>query len=236
MTGLAAGSTRSRMTRCRSGDTGSATLCRASAVTRTLSTFPLKSRNSIWDGDVGTCATLMFFAQRRKPMKHARKTALAASAFTCAALLSFGWSEQGGISLSVEIAQARGGRPLAPMSGAGVARRHNRRAVSGARVASARAAAVGTAAAIGTAGAVAATSPNWGWGGNPYQTGTGYYAGGPYYGGSVQGGRAAYYGGYPSAAWGGVSSGDRDLYFRNLHDSGYDKKGDFNANGTIRTQ
>src|ERR1700741_3577661 len=125
----------------------------------------------------------MFFAQRRKPMKHARKTALAASAFTCAALLSFGWSEQGGVSLSIESAQARVGRPLTPVSAAGVARRQNRRAADGygdgAGVAGA--AAVGTAAAIGTAGAVAATSPNWGWGGNPYQTGTGYYAGGPYY-------------------------------------------------------
>ena len=53
-------------------------------------------------------------------MKHARKTALAASAFTCAALLSFGWSEQGGISLSIESAQARVGRPLTPVSVAGV--------------------------------------------------------------------------------------------------------------------
>ena len=163
-------------------------------------------------------------------MKHARKTALAASAFTCAALLSFGWSEQGGISLSIESAQARVGRPLTPVSVAGVARRQTRRAVYGAGVVGAG------AAAVGTAGAVAATSPNWGWGGNPYQTGTGYYAGGPYYGGSVRGARAAYYGGYPSAAWGGVSSSDRDLYFRNLRDSGYDKKGDFNPNGTLRTQ
>src|SRR6202158_6574302 len=120
-------------------------------------------------GDVGTCATLMFFAQRRKPMKHARKTALAASAFTCAALLSFGWSEQGGISLSIESAQARVGRPLTPVSVAGVARRHNRRAVYGAGVVGAGAAAVGTAAAIGTAAAVGATSP--------YYTGAGYYAG-----------------------------------------------------------
>src|SRR5438105_5047635 len=119
-------------------------------------------------------------------MKHARKTALAASAFTCAALLSFGWSEQGGISLSIESAQARVGRPLTPVSVAGVARRHNRRAVYGAGVVGAG------AAAVGTAGAVAATSPNWGWGGNPYQTGTGYYAGGPYYGGNVRGARAAY--------------------------------------------
>ena len=91
------------------------------------------------------------------------------------------------------------------------------------------------AAAIGTAGAVAATSPNWGWGGNPYQTGTGYYAGGPYYGGNVRGARAAYYGG-PSAAWGGVSSSDRAQYIKNLHDSGYNPKDNFNANGTVKTQ
>src|SRR5258708_9677031 len=108
-------------------------------------------------------------------MKHARKTALAASAFTCAALLSFGWSEQGGISLSIESAQARVGRPLTPVSVAGVARRQTRRAVYGAGVVGAGAAAVGTAAAIGTAGAGAAPSPNSGWGGS---------AGGPYYGGS----------------------------------------------------
>jgi hypothetical protein len=185
---------------------------------------------------------------------------IAASTFACAALLSFGWSEQGGISLSVESAQARVGRPLTPVSVAGVARRQTRRAVYGAggTVGMGRygggpndrgglvggddpgtyagAAAVGTAAAIGTAGAVAATSPNWGWGGNPYQTGTGYYAGGPYYGGSVRGARAAYYGGYPSAAWGGVSSSDRAQYIKNLHDSGYNPKDNFNANGTIKTQ
>jgi len=169
-------------------------------------------------------------------MKHARKTVLAASAFTCAAVLSFGWSEQGGISLSIESAQARVGRPLTPMSAAGVARRQTRRAVYGAGVAGAGAAAVGTAAAIGTAGAVAATSPMWGWGGTPYQTGTGYYAGGPYYGANVRGARAAYYGGHPSAAWGGVSDSDRTQYIKNLRDSGYDPKNNFNANGTIKTQ
>src|ERR1700686_5282669 len=102
--------------------------------------------------------------------------AIAASTFACAALLSFGWSEQRGLSLSVESAQARVGRPLTPVSVAGVARRQNRRAVYGAGAIGAGAAAVGTAAAIGTAGAVAATSPNWGWGGNPYRTG--YNAGG----------------------------------------------------------
>jgi hypothetical protein len=40
----------------------------------------------------------------------------------------------------------------------------------------------------------------------------------------------------PVISPGGLSSGDRDLYFRNLRDSGYDKKKDFNPSGTIRTQ
>jgi hypothetical protein len=168
-----------------------------------------------------------------------KKIALTGSTLVAATLFSFGWSEQSGVSLSIDNAEARIGRPLTPVSVAGVARRHNRRAAYGAGVVGvgAGAAAVGTAAAIGTAGAIAATSPGWGWGGNPYQTGAGYYAGGPYYGASVRGASAAYYGGgYPSAAWGGLSSSDRDLFYRNLHDSGYDKKGDFNTNGTIRTQ
>jgi hypothetical protein len=165
-----------------------------------------------------------------------KKITLACSTLVAATLFSFGWSEQSGVSLSIDKAEARIGRPLTPMSVAGVARRQTRRAVYGAGVVGAGAAAVGTAAAIGTAGAIAATSPNWGWGGSPYQTGTGYYAGGPYYGGGIRGANAAYYGGYPSAAWGGVSNSDRDLFFRNLHDSGYDKKQDFNSNGTVRTQ
>ena len=92
---------------------------------------------------------------------------IAASTFACAALLSFGWSEQRGISLSVESAQARVGRPLSPVSVAGVARRHTRRAVYGGGYG---AGVVGAGAvAAGTAAAVAATSPGWGWGG----TGTG---------------------------------------------------------------
>jgi hypothetical protein len=148
------------------------------------------------------------------------KVAIAASTFACAALLSFGWSEERGISLSVENAQARVGRPLTPVSAAGVARRHTRRAVYGAGVVGAGAAAVGTAAAIGTAAAVGATSP--------YYTGAGYYAGGPYYGGPVRGAGAAYYG--------GASNSDRVTYIKNLHDSGYDPKNNFNANGTLKTQ
>ena len=165
-----------------------------------------------------------------------KKITLAGSTLVAATLFSFGWSEQSGVSLSIDKADARVGRPLTPVSVAGVARRQNRRAAYGAGVVGAGAAAVGTAAAIGTAGAVAATSPNWGWGGNPYQTGTGYYAGGPYYGGSVVGARAAYYGGQPSAAWGGVSSSDRDLYSRNLRDSGYDTKKNRNSFGNVATQ
>jgi hypothetical protein len=35
---------------------------------------------------------------------------------------------------------------------------------------------------------------------------------------------------------GGVSSGDRDLYSRNLRDSGYDTKKNFNASGNLATQ
>jgi hypothetical protein len=100
-----------------------------------------------------------------------RKFTLAASTFVVAALLSFGWSEQSGFSLSVEKAEARVGRPLTPVSVAGVARRHYRRA------------------AIGTAAAVGATA--WG---------AGYYAGGPYSNGTVRGAQAAYYSGSPLAS------------------------------------
>ncbi|SIO46956.1 hypothetical protein SAMN05443247_05802 [Bradyrhizobium erythrophlei] len=43
-----------------------------------------------------------------------RTFAIATFAFACATLLSFSWSEQSGVSLSVESAQARIGRPLPP--------------------------------------------------------------------------------------------------------------------------
>jgi len=106
-----------------------------------------------------------------------RTIAIATSAFACATLVSFSWSEQRGVSLSVESAQARVGRPLTPVSVAGVARRQNRRAayrydaagmagpmaVDYAGISAAEAGAVG-----------AATS-------GPYAGGS--YAGGPYYGG-----------------------------------------------------
>jgi hypothetical protein len=35
---------------------------------------------------------------------------------------------------------------------------------------------------------------------------------------------------------GGVSGADRELYFRNLRESGYNPKDNFNANGTLKTQ
>jgi hypothetical protein len=88
-----------------------------------------------------------------------KKIAIATTTFTCATLFSVGWSEQRGVSLSIESAQARVGRPLTPVSVAGVARRNYRRAAHGygAGVVGAGVA----AATIGTA-AVAATSP-WGY-------------------------------------------------------------------------
>ena len=113
-----------------------------------------------------------------------RNVALAASTFTCAMLLSFNWSEQGGASLSTESAQARVGRPLTPVSVAGVARRQNRRAAYG-YGAGVVGAGVG-AAAVGTAAAVAATQPwNWGGTGRPY-AGSGALAANAYYGGPIE--------------------------------------------------
>jgi hypothetical protein len=56
---------------------------------------------------------------------------LATSVLAVAALVSPGWSSSGGLSLSIDSAQARVGRPLTPVSVAGVARRTTRRAVVG---------------------------------------------------------------------------------------------------------
>ena len=77
------------------------------------------------------------------------KTINVKRAFLIAAVFAFGtlgsvtWSPNSGLSLSVESAEARVGRPATPGSVAGVARRQTRRAVVGG-------AAVGAAAA-GTA-------------------------------------------------------------------------------------
>jgi hypothetical protein len=138
------------------------------------------------------------------------KLAIAGSTVACAALFSFSWSEQRGVSLSVESAQARVGRPLTPLSGAGVARRHYRRS---AYRAGAVGAGVAGAAAVGTAAAVAATSPNWGWGNN-WGGGGGWggnwggnwgWGGSPYYtnGGTYTAGGypVGYYGGYANRSY-----------------------------------
>jgi len=103
-------------------------------------------------------------------MKQVRlgKTAIAISVFACATLLSVNWTEQKGVSLSVESAQARVGRPLTPVSVAGVARRQGRRAAVGAAAVGAGVAgAAVVGAGIATAGYYGAPAPYYGSGG-PY--------------------------------------------------------------------
>jgi len=102
------------------------------------------------------------------------KLAIAGSTVVCAALLSFGWSEQRGVSLSVESAQARVGRPLTPVSVAGVARRQNRRAAYSGYYGGGQYAANPNNAGglVGGDDPGTAPSPRWGWGG-----GSGYSGG-----------------------------------------------------------
>ena len=68
-----------------------------------------------------------------------KRALLATAILALGSLASISWSPSEGLSVAVETAQARVGRPLTPVSVAGVARRHTRRAVVGA-------AAVGAAA------------------------------------------------------------------------------------------
>jgi hypothetical protein len=98
------------------------------------------------------------------------KAAIAVSAFACTIMLSFDWTEQKGVSLSVESAQARVGRPLTPVSVAGVARRQGRRAAIGAAAVGA-----GVVGGVAAAGYYGATAPYYGSGG-PYA----YYGGQDY--------------------------------------------------------
>jgi hypothetical protein len=74
---------------------------------------------------------------------NAKRMLLVAAVFAFGSLGSVERSKDSGLSLSIESAEARVGRPLTPVSAAGVARRTTRRAVVGG-------AAVGAAAA-GTA-------------------------------------------------------------------------------------
>src|SRR6478672_10182309 len=129
------------------------------------------------------------------------KTAIAVSVVACATLLSFGWSEQRGVSLSIDSAQARVGRPLTPVSVAGVARRQDRRAAYGYGAGAVGAGVAAGAAVVGTAAAVAASQP-WGgpYYGRPY-VGSGALAANAYYGGPVETSpfylQRAYYGNAP---------------------------------------
>ena len=63
-----------------------------------------------------------------------KRIVLAAAALVCGVLVSVQWPQGGTITLSIDGAQARVGRPLTPVSAAGVARRTTRRAVVGAPV------------------------------------------------------------------------------------------------------
>ena len=72
-----------------------------------------------------------------------KQALLATATLAFGTLASINWSPGEGLTLAVDSAQARVGRPLTPVSVAGVARRQTRRAVVGG-------AAVGAAAA-GTA-------------------------------------------------------------------------------------
>src|SRR6516162_2800264 len=126
-----------------------------------------------------------------------RTFAIATSAFACATLLSFGWSEQSGVSLSVESAQARIGRPWTPLSVAGVARRQYRRAAYG--------------YGAGVVGAGLAARAYYGGYSSGYYGAYGGYPRG-YYGAYAAGGYpSGYYGayaagGYPSGYYGGYAN------------------------------
>ena len=63
-----------------------------------------------------------------------RRALLATATLAFGALASINWSPSEGLSVAVESAQARVGRPLTPVSVAGVARRTTRRAVVGGAV------------------------------------------------------------------------------------------------------
>jgi len=101
------------------------------------------------------------------------KIAITSTAFMLAMLLSVDMSGQRGISLSVESAQARVGRPLTPVSVAGVARRQHRRAAYG--YSGAYAARAAAACVVGAA-MVAASAPPWSYNDHTYDDSPAYDA------------------------------------------------------------
>lgn len=74
-----------------------------------------------------------------------KRALLIAAVVTCGVFGSFDWTQSNGLSVLTTSAQARVGRPLTPVSAAGVARRTTRRAVVG-----------GAAVGAATVGAVCA--------------------------------------------------------------------------------
>ena len=138
------------------------------------------------------------------------RIAIAATTFACMTLVSFGWSEQRGVSLSIASAQAEQAknaqaqtkRPQASRHMAASSQRHGRRVVRGygrnpvAAGADLAAGAVDTAGAV-AAGAIAATPF-----GGTYAAGPGWDSGG-YYAPSTWGDfdcRPGYAGCRPSAS------------------------------------
>jgi hypothetical protein len=114
------------------------------------------------------------------------KAALAVSVFACTTMLSVGWTQQKGVSLSIERAQAQMADPFAP----GVERRQARRAAAGAAAVGAGVVAAGaTAAYYGSGGpyagrdAYAYYGGPGGFGGPGVYGGPGGYSGVAYYSG-----------------------------------------------------
>jgi hypothetical protein len=66
-----------------------------------------------------------------RKMSSIKRALLATAILALGSLASISWSVSDGLSVVVETAQARVGRPLTPVSVAGVARRQTRRAVVG---------------------------------------------------------------------------------------------------------
>lgn len=119
--------------------------------------------------------------------------ALSTTTFALAMLLSVDWSAQRTVTLSVDSAQARVGRPLTPVSVAGVARRQYRRGAYGYGYG---AGVVGAGLAAGAVAATAAATYPWGYQayGQPYHQEAYYtaYAADPNWAGGY----------YASSPWG----------------------------------
>jgi hypothetical protein len=103
------------------------------------------------------------------------KAALAVSVFACTSLLSVGWTEQRGASLSIERAQAQMADPFAP----GVERRQARRTAAGAAAVGAGVVAAGaTAAYYGSGSPYAYYGGPGGYGSPAYYRGPGVWSSG----------------------------------------------------------